>query len=407
MLEVDLNQDGEDRFSRFRLISWWDQKRLSEARVLVVGAGALGNEIIKNCALLGIGNLLIADMDRIELSNLSRSVLFREDDRDRSKADRACEGARAIYPGIRAKAFNGNIVHDLGLGAYLWADVVIGGLDNREARWAMNTAAMFTGRPWIDGAIERLDGVARVFVPGDGPCYECTMSEIDWRILSSRRSCALLTREEMEQGRVPTTPTTSSIIAGVQAQEAVKLLHGLPTIAGRGFVYSGISGESYLVTYTRKPDCPAHDPAPPLRLLGRGVADVTVGELMDKARGDLGGDAVIQLSRDVIAALNCVACGSRTPVFRSLGKVTEAEGRCPKCNQMRAVETLLTIMPDTELRDRNFAGLGVPPFDIITARSDENMISYVFDGDAEGVLGDLRPLTPPDTALKGLAREQR
>jgi adenylyltransferase/sulfurtransferase len=67
----------EDRFHRFRLICWWDQARLRRARVLVIGAGAPGNEIIKHLALLGVGNLFIADLDRVENSNLSRSVLYR------------------------------------------------------------------------------------------------------------------------------------------------------------------------------------------------------------------------------------------------------------------------------------------------------------------------------------------
>ena len=83
-LRIDLAAE-EDRFARFRLISWWDQQRLERARVLVVGAGALGNEIIKNLALLGIGHLFVADRDRIEMSNLSRSVLFRRADCGRTK----------------------------------------------------------------------------------------------------------------------------------------------------------------------------------------------------------------------------------------------------------------------------------------------------------------------------------
>jgi molybdopterin/thiamine biosynthesis adenylyltransferase len=71
-------EDEEDgRFSRFELISWWDQDRLSNARVVVIGAGALGNELLKNLALLGVGNVFIADLDRIEKSNLSRSILYR------------------------------------------------------------------------------------------------------------------------------------------------------------------------------------------------------------------------------------------------------------------------------------------------------------------------------------------
>src|SRR6185503_20211442 len=81
-----LNDDKDDRFHRFKLIGWWNQQRLRRAKALVVGAGALGNEIIKNLALLGWGNVLVADMDRIENSNLSRSVLYRESDSGASKS---------------------------------------------------------------------------------------------------------------------------------------------------------------------------------------------------------------------------------------------------------------------------------------------------------------------------------
>src|SRR3954447_4523374 len=109
---------AESRFARFKLIGWWDQQRLSRARVAVIGAGALGNEIVKNLALLGVGHVLIADMDRIENSNLSRSVLYRERDNGADKATAAATAARDIYPDIKAHSFVGNIVHDLGLGAF-------------------------------------------------------------------------------------------------------------------------------------------------------------------------------------------------------------------------------------------------------------------------------------------------
>src|SRR5688572_19131547 len=105
---------SEDRFSRFKLIGWWDQERLAKARVVVIGAGALGNEIVKNLALLGVGNVFIADLDRIELSNLSRSVLFRAADCGRSKAEVAAERARELFPEMNVQEFSGNIVYDLG-----------------------------------------------------------------------------------------------------------------------------------------------------------------------------------------------------------------------------------------------------------------------------------------------------
>ncbi|OPZ74984.1 MAG: Sulfur carrier protein ThiS adenylyltransferase [Verrucomicrobia bacterium ADurb.Bin474] len=114
---------SEDRFSRFGLIDWWDQSKLRSAKILVVGAGAIGNEILKNLALLGVGHVLVIDLDSIEISNLSRSVLFRPSDVGRQKADVAAERTRDLYPECKVKALSGNVMHDLGLGVFGWADV--------------------------------------------------------------------------------------------------------------------------------------------------------------------------------------------------------------------------------------------------------------------------------------------
>src|SRR5580765_683517 len=94
---ADTTAAENDRFHRFKLISWWDQSKLSRAKILVVGAGALGNEIVKNLALLGVGNVLIADLDRIENSNLSRSILYRASDNGGYKAQAAARAAKDIY----------------------------------------------------------------------------------------------------------------------------------------------------------------------------------------------------------------------------------------------------------------------------------------------------------------------
>ncbi len=139
---------NEGRFARFAAIKWWDQSLLTAARVLVVGAGALGNEVIKNLALLGVGNLIIADMDRVEESNLSRSILFRPEDEGEFKATAAARASRQIYPGMTAVAAVGNVLSDIGLGYFRWAQVVVGALDNREARVFVNQAC--AGWPSMD-----------------------------------------------------------------------------------------------------------------------------------------------------------------------------------------------------------------------------------------------------------------
>ena len=385
--DVEEAQDG--RFARFELIGWWDQQRLAAAKVLVIGAGAIGNELVKNLALLGIGNVLIADLDRVENSNLSRSVLYRESDIGRPKAEVAAARAREIYPGIHSHSFNGNIVYDLGLGAYRWADVILGGLDNREARVAINQAAARVGRIWIDGAIERLDGVARVFDPALGPCYECTMSETDWKMLEARRSCALLTRQEMEQGKVPTTPTTASVIAGIQCQEAVKHLHGLETLAGRGFVFEGTWHQSYVVNYTRREDCPTHEAYEPILVKPWSVATMTIGELLKEAQAEVGDGAIVELNQDVLKSLECPRCQSTEPLFASLGKITEQHGRCPKCGDQRVPHLFHTLDGSEGLDQKTLAEIGVPSWDIVGARRGLKQVFFEFAGDRADVLRDI------------------
>jgi molybdopterin/thiamine biosynthesis adenylyltransferase len=389
ILSLNKSQLEEDRFSRFDLIGWWEQDRLARARVLVIGAGALGNELIKNLALLGVGQIFVADLDTIENSNLSRSILYRAEDCGRSKAEVAAERARQIYPTLRAQAFVGNAVFDLGLGVFRWADVILGGLDNREARVAMNAAAARLGKSWIDGAIERLDGVARVFDPANGACYECTMNDVDWQMLEARRSCALLSREQMEQGKVPTTPTTASVIAGIQVQEAVKMLHGQPSMSGQGFVFDGTYHQSYLVKYSRKDDCPSHDAFQEIETLDWSIFQTQVGTLLERVHGELGSEAVIETNHDMLSSLTCANCNETSPCYTSLGKVTEVMGLCPSCGAPRAPNIYHTLSSQSELLDRTLGELGVPPWEILTGRQGIKQRHYEFAGDRRLVLGPL------------------
>jgi adenylyltransferase/sulfurtransferase len=396
--------DRDDRFHRLKLIGWWDQRRLARAKVLVVGAGALGNEIVKNLALLGVGHVVIADLDCIENSNLSRSPLYRPTDEGKPKATTAAAAARDIYPAMRVQPFVGNVVYDLGAGVFRWADVVLGGLDNREARLAINRACWRLNKPWIDGAIEQIRGTARVFVPdgdtGEAPCYECTMSDVDWRLLQHRRSCNLLSRPEMEAGKTPTTPTVSSIIAGVQTQEAVKLLHGLPTIAGRGWVFDGLSTEAYTVEYQRKETCYSHDPLEAIVSLDARAETMTVGALLDEARRQLGPTAELEFGRDVLEKLVCPKCGAVEMMYTSMGKVTADRAFCPTCRGVRReVVTFYKVRGNEPFLGRTLADIGVPPFDVITARAAERAIGLELSGDAADVLG---PAYEPEEATIAL-----
>jgi molybdopterin/thiamine biosynthesis adenylyltransferase len=389
-LAVQPTAGGEDRFSRFRLIGWWDQEKLRAARVLVIGAGALGNEILKNLALLGFANVVVVDLDSIEASNLSRSILYRAADVGRRKADVAADAFKSIFPEAQVHAITANVVHGLGLGMFAWADVVLAGLDNREARLWINRACWKMNKPWIDGAIEGINGVARLFVAGEPPCYECTLGETDWAILNKRMSCNLLALENDVEGKVATTPTISSIIAGLQVQEAVKLLHGLPVLAGKGFIFEGLNHTSYKVEYTESPDCLSHHTLTEVVRLEERSRELTPGKLLERARRELGAqDVVLEFSRDVIHKLVCSQCGAEEEVFAAVGSVAFARGKCPRDGQMRAVITAHSYSGEEAFGSRRLDEIGLPLFDVFTARSSEREIAYLVGGDEKEVLGQL------------------
>jgi molybdopterin/thiamine biosynthesis adenylyltransferase len=382
--------ENEDRFSRFRLIGWWDQEKLRSARVLVIGAGALGNEILKNLALLGFANIVVVDLDSIESSNLSRSILYRASDVGRRKADVAADAVRNIFPEAKVHPITANVVHGLGLGLFAWADVVLAGLDNREARLWINRACWKMNKPWIDGAIEGINGVARMFMPGQPPCYECTLGETDWAILNKRMSCNLLALENDTEGKVATTPTISSIIAGMQVQEAVKLLHGLPVLAGKGFIFEGLNHTSYKVEYTENAECMSHFTFTEVIRLQEASREITLNQLRASACRDLGSeDVVLEFSRDVIHRLVCPGCGAEEELFAAVGTVPYARGKCVTDGQMRAVIIAHSYSGNEKFGGLTLDQLGLPLFDVFTARSPEREIAYLIAGDEKQVLGQM------------------
>jgi adenylyltransferase/sulfurtransferase len=379
----------EDRYSRFRLIPWWDQTKLQKARVLVIGAGALGNEILKNLALLGFERMVIVDLDRIEESNLSRTILYRESDIGRFKADSAARSVRALAPQAEVKAIVANVMQSCGLGLFAWSDVIIAGLDNREARLWINRCAWKMNRPWIDGAIEGINGVARVFLPGRAPCYECTLGETDWKLLEQRMSCNLLLREANTEGKIATTPTISSVIAGIEVQEAVKLLHGMPTLASSGFVFEGLNHTSYKVEYTANPECMSHFTFESLTELPQKSSEWTLEDLRQYGANDLGTpEVMVEFSRDVVHELECTECGTKETVFAPVGSMKYEQGRCQRDGQMRVVKTIHGYDGSENFGVRRLDSLGLPLYDVYTVRCGETEKAYLMAGDRSEVLGN-------------------
>ena len=269
----------------FDLLSWFRMDRVHDARVMVVGSGALGNEALKNLALFGVGHIYVVDFDTIEYSNLTRSILFREEDTDRGlfKAQVAAVRVREINKNVDIHPIIGRLDSQVGLGLYRSVDVVLGCLDSQMARLQLNRQCIRAGVPWIDGGIDNLVGMARVFRKGIN-CYECELSENSKEKIFHRLSCADVARRNTEHGRVPTTPVVASIIGAVQVQEAMKILHeGLvedgtfTSLCGKWFHYEG----SHMTTQIYKSaiwsdDCMAHEDWEPVITVEGLGADMSV-----------------------------------------------------------------------------------------------------------------------------------
>lgn len=373
--------DDRDRYARMRLIGWWDQARISSARVLVVGAGALGNEVLKNLGLLGIGSIVVIDLDRVERTNLTRSVLFREKHEGESKAEVAAAAIEELNPDCDVQPIHGNVLTDIGLGLVREMDVVIGCLDNREARLWVNRMCWKVGTPWIDGGIQEINGVAKVFRPPDGPCYECGMTELDYRLISLRYSCPLLKQEDILQGKVPTAPTIASIVGGLQVQEALKLLHELPSAEGSALVFNGAANRFYQTRYPVREDCLSHEfYGPPLELpLSR---DATVAELFAAVEQQRGTPIErLELDRDFLRALVCYSCDRRVSVDQPRCLVNAERGMCDGCGMPMQSELAHDVRPDSELANRTLAELGIPLWDIVKLETADEQISVLLDGD--------------------------
>ena len=371
-VEIDLT--SESPYHRQELITWWNQKALLAAKVLVVGAGALGNEIVKNLALVGVGNITIVDMDIIEHTNLARCVFFRKDDELKLKAEVLAREASRMNSDVKTEYFTSPI-QELGDAFLLQFDLILAGLDNREARVWLGAAAKRTGKVWIDAAIEGLMGKVQTFVP-DGPCYACTMGDKDWEALTKRLSCKLLGVEEMEGGHAPTNATTSSIIAGIQTQEAIKYLVGKSDYYALENKVWRMLGEQ-MATFTSvveiSDDCPFHYDF--VELGGTAVLPKTMNEIWSIF--DQPENAVLSFYDDFITIDQCPGCSDSSKFgYKDLMK---KQGTCQTCDITLTVNLSSRVSKSDALTSESINANNWPMQTLVEFKSDSGIRRYRLD----------------------------
>lgn len=383
----------------FTLLSWFKKEKVNNARVLVAGAGALGNEVIKDLTLFGVGHIFVVDFDRIELSNLTRSVLFREEDAyaHRFKADVAAERAMEINPQIKVTPIVGNLFSDVGLALYQSVDVIIGCLDSRLARYQLNRMAMRANKTWIDGSIENLTGVVKVYTPGIS-CYECGLSREEFNIIMLRTGCADVVRSQTSQGRVATTPISASIVGAVQAQEAMKVIHldaykdeKLPftTLQGKMWRYEGLTNMTNLYKFSSwKKGCPAHDRWHPVIHADSMTAGMTVTEAIAELKRVCSAD-VVEINLMNNKFIEAVISDNPEKEFKVMipeSRLDEVISSDPEMRKL-SYKTVFhkkfyeNIDSDFPFMNLKLSEVGIPYYDIIKVSTDKGEQFVELSGD--------------------------
>ena len=251
------------RYARHRLVDWFDQDDIAAVRALVVGAGAIGNEVLKNLALLGVRHLTIVDLDHIEIHNLTRSVLFRESDVGRSKAEVAAERVRELLPEATTSVIEGPLETCLRPSLVKQHHVVFACLDNFEARLALDEMCQLAGVNLVSGAIDARYATVESYPYKESAlcgCYSCNLPPGAYQRIAQRYSCGWLRRVGLVERKVPTTIITSSLAASLMVSWGLRLGGSKDgeRLASRRLLadtFTGLGGASELLRSDACPSC--------------------------------------------------------------------------------------------------------------------------------------------------------
>ena len=244
----ELSVDEVKRYSRHLIIpdvGMTGQKRLKNAKVLVVGAGGLGSPALLYLAAAGVGTLGIVDFDVVDESNLQRQIIHGVSDVGHPKAESARNSIREINPYVEVVLHTERLDSDNALQIFGPYDLIVDGTDNFATRYLVNDAAVLLGKPYVWGSIYRFDGQASVFWAEHGPCYRC------------------LYPEPPPPGMVPSCAEGGVLgvlcasIGSIQVNEAIKVITGIgDPLVGRLMIYDALEMTYRSVQVRKDPECP-------------------------------------------------------------------------------------------------------------------------------------------------------
>ncbi|MGD0765953.1 MAG: molybdopterin-synthase adenylyltransferase MoeB [Dehalococcoidia bacterium] len=241
-----LTPEQRERYSRHLVLPHWGeegQRKLTEARVLVVGAGGLGSPVLLYLAGAGVGTLGIVEFDTVEISNLPRQLLHHMHDIGLSKARSAQESVADNNPDVRVVTHETRLTSENALDIIGGYDLVVAAVDNLETRYLVNDACVLLRKPMIEASVLAYEGQCTVFLPGEG-CYRC--------LYPSPPPPGLMPTP----ARAGVLSITPAVMGPIQAMEAIKLILGIgESLSGRLLLFDALTMEFRQVRTRRDPNC--------------------------------------------------------------------------------------------------------------------------------------------------------
>lgn len=221
------------------------QKRLKDAKVLVIGAGGLGSPALMYLAASGVGTIGVVDDDTVDNSNLQRQVIHRDEDIGVPKVHSAEQSINAQNPFVTVRPYRRRLTDEIAFDLISDYDLVLDGSDNFETRYLVNETCFKLKKPLVSGAMTQWEGQVSVFDPAhSGPCYRCIFPDPPAPGLSP--SCA----EAGVAGPLP------GVIGSLMALEALKLITGAgDALRGEMLIYDGLYAETRKITLKKREDC--------------------------------------------------------------------------------------------------------------------------------------------------------
>jgi molybdopterin-synthase adenylyltransferase len=355
---------GDDPFARQRTVEDWQQGLLTEATIIVIGVGALGNEVAKNLALAGVGRLVLCDHDVVEVPNLSRSVLFRSDDVDRFKVEVAAEALARLGHGIVVDPRPAPLASGVGLGELADADVVVGCLDSLRSRLELLGRAALAGARLVDGGTGPWTGEIRVRSGAESGCYGCTLTPYERGVSDLPRSCA-----ELEPGAPASASiVTTAAVAAWMTAAVLRLAMGLQ-ITYQALRLDAVAGTVGPVEFRRDPECPFHDRLPSVDA----QLEVSSGDRVSCLLAALGPVAEITAWVPFPIAAQCIRCGvgSGYHYLQIEGEVS----RCAHCGGVLRPRSSVDLSAAEPAAFLN--ALGVAPHEILRVLSVDGRSRWV------------------------------